>query len=58
MIAAAFNMMVKRLGEGVLDFPIHAHMLRHACGYALINDGHDACVVQDYMGHRSINSTV
>jgi hypothetical protein len=22
-------------------FLIHAHMLRHACGYALANEGHD-----------------
>jgi integrase len=22
-------------------FPVHAHMLRHACGYALANAGHD-----------------
>jgi hypothetical protein len=24
-----------------MPFPIHPHMLRHACGFKLANDGHD-----------------
>jgi site-specific recombinase XerD len=33
---------VKRIGARArFAFPIHAHMLRHACGYALANAGHD-----------------
>ena len=24
-----------------ISFPVHPHMLRHACGYKLANDGHD-----------------
>ena len=24
-----------------LPFPVHTHMLRHGCGYALANAGHD-----------------
>jgi type 1 fimbriae regulatory protein FimE len=35
-------------------FPVHAHMLRHACGYALANAGHDTRRIQDWLGHRSI----
>jgi type 1 fimbriae regulatory protein FimB/type 1 fimbriae regulatory protein FimE len=27
-------------------FPVHAHMLRHACGYALANAGHDTRRIQ------------
>ena len=34
-----------------------AHMLRHACGYALANKGIDTRTLQAYLGHRSINST-
>jgi site-specific recombinase XerD len=34
------------------------HMLRHACGFKLANDGHDARAIQAYLGHRSIVSTV
>jgi integrase len=44
----ALNRHIKRLGERAgFDYPIHAHMLRHACGYALANAGH-------WLGHRSI----
>jgi acetylornithine/succinyldiaminopimelate/putrescine aminotransferase len=28
-------------------------MLRHACGYALVNAGHDTRRIQDWLGHRS-----
>jgi len=34
------------------------HMLRHSCGYALINRGTDVRTVQQYMGHASISNTV
>jgi type 1 fimbriae regulatory protein FimB len=40
-----------------LDVMAHPHMLRHACGYALANAGHDTRAIQTYMGHRSITST-
>jgi hypothetical protein len=36
----------------------HAHMLRHACGYKLANDGHDTRAIQAYLGHRNIQHTV
>ena len=39
-------------------FPFHSHMLRHACGFKLANDGHDPRAIQAYLGHRSIMSTV
>jgi type 1 fimbriae regulatory protein FimB/type 1 fimbriae regulatory protein FimE len=32
-------------------------MLRHACGYALANKGHDTRAIQAWLGHRSIAST-
>ena len=31
--------LIERLGEAKLLFPIHAHMLRHAAGYALAARG-------------------
>jgi type 1 fimbriae regulatory protein FimB/type 1 fimbriae regulatory protein FimE len=34
------------------------HTLRHACGYALANKGHDARILQAYLGHKSIQHTV
>jgi site-specific recombinase XerD len=32
-------------------------MLRHACGYALANKGHDTRALQAYLGHRNIQHT-
>jgi len=32
-------------------------MLRHACGYALANNGHDTRAILAWLGHRSITST-
>jgi site-specific recombinase XerD len=32
------------------------HMLRHACGYALANKGHDTRAIQGWLGHRSITT--
>ena len=55
----SFNWMVKRAGvKAKLPFQVHAHMLRHACGYKLANDGHDTRSLQDYLGHRDIRHTV
>ena len=33
-------------------------MLRHSCGYTLVNKGTDIRIIQGYFGHRSISSTV
>ena len=41
-----------------LKFPVHPHMLRHATGYKLANDGHDTRAIQQYLGHKSIQHTV
>jgi len=41
-----------------LGFPVHPHMLRHACGFKLANDGHDTRAIQHYLGHRNIQHTV
>ena len=34
------------------------HMLRHACGFALADQGADTRLIQDYLGHRNIQHTV
>jgi integrase len=36
---------------------VHPHRLRHACGYALANKGHDLRIIQDYPGHRDPKHT-
>jgi integrase len=54
-----FQAMVERAG-GVagFDMKLHPHMLRHACGFKLANDGVDTRTIQAYLGHKSIQHTV
>ena len=59
MTASNVRKMVTRAGEEAeLGFPAHPHMLRHACGYKLANDGHDTRALQHYLGHKNITHTV
>jgi integrase len=56
---AGFARMIERAGvEAKLGFKVHPHMLRHACGYALANRGHDTRALQAYLGHKNIQHTV
>jgi site-specific recombinase XerD len=56
---AGFAKLVERAGiEAGFKFKAHPHMLRHACGYKLANDGHDTRSLQAYLGHRNIQHTV
>ncbi len=57
--ASLVRKIVARAGERAgLGFPVHPHMLRHACGFKLANDGHDTRAIQHYLGHRNIQHTV
>jgi type 1 fimbriae regulatory protein FimB/type 1 fimbriae regulatory protein FimE len=59
MTAAGFRKTLARIGEvSGLGFPVHPHMLRHACGFKLANDGQDTRALQHYLGHRNIQHTV
>jgi hypothetical protein len=44
-------------GLELLTHP-HPHQLRHACGFALADQGADTRLIQDYLGHRDIRHTV
>ena len=51
--------MIERAGiEAKLGLKAHPHMLRHACGYKLANDGHDTRALRAYLGHKNIQHTV
>ena len=55
---AGFARMIERTAASAgLELKAHPHMLRHACGYALANKGHDTRAIQAWLGHRSITST-
>jgi site-specific recombinase XerD len=54
-----FARMLQRAARSAgLTIKIHPHMLRHACGYKLANDGVDTRALQAYLGHRNIQHTV
>jgi site-specific recombinase XerD len=56
---AGFARMVERAGVAAgLGLKLHPHMLRHACGFALANAGHDTRSLQAYLGHSNIQHTV
>jgi type 1 fimbriae regulatory protein FimB len=61
LASTAISAIVKRLGvssgKHILGFPIHAHMLRHTCGYLLLEAGTDIRIVQSWLGHREIQNT-
>jgi site-specific recombinase XerD len=58
MTAAGFRKQLTVIGVAAkLPFPIHPHMLRHACGFALANDRHDTRAIQEWLGHRNIQHT-
>jgi site-specific recombinase XerD len=59
MTASNVRKLVTKAGKAAgLPFPVHPHMLRHACGFKLANDGHDTRALQHYLGHRNITHTV
>jgi integrase len=53
---AGLARMIERAGiEAGFGFKAHPHTLRHACGYVLVNKGHDTRALQAYLGHRNIH---
>src|ERR1700685_941393 len=54
-----FARMIERAGAVAgFEFKARPHMLRHACGFALANKGHDTRSLQAYLGHKNIQHTV
>ena len=41
----------------IIDFQVHAHSLRHGCGFYLANKGIDTRSIQVYLGHTDIRYT-
>ena len=56
---ATVRKLVARAGtEAGIELPVHPHMLRHATGFYLANNGVDTRTIQAYLGHRNIMHTV
>ncbi len=59
LTARTVHHIVAVAGEAAnLPFPVHPHMLRHACGFYLANKGVDTRALQQYLGPRNIQHTV
>src|SRR5271154_3974040 len=58
LTADTVRKIVGRAGQQAgIEFSVHPHMLRHATGYKLANDGRDTRSIQHYLGHRNIEHT-
>lgn len=54
-----FYTLLKKYGDKAdLMVSAHPHMLRHACGFELAEQGIDTRLIQDYLGHRNIHHTI
>lgn len=59
LTASTVRKIVARAGTAAkIGFPVHPHMLRHAAGFKLANDGQDTRAIQHYLGHKNITHTV
>lgn len=54
----AVNYLVGAAAERASLPGVHPHTLRHSCGFALADKGHDLRLIQDYLGHRDPRHTV
>ena len=54
----AVNHLIAAAAERASLPGVHPHTLRHSCGFALADKGHDLRLIQDYLGHRDPRHTV
>lgn len=58
MTRQSVNYLIKTAAQRAKLGALHPHMLRHACGFYLANQGYDLRLIQDYLGHRDPKHTV
>ena len=59
LLRSTVNLALRKYSAAAsLPLLAHPHMLRHACGFALADQGADTRLIQDYLGHRNIQHTV
>jgi integrase len=54
VLARCDAILEKKRGQWPTLVHRHVFVLRHACGYALANAGHDTRAIQHLLGHRNI----
>jgi len=55
--ANGFFKTLSRAAESIGMRDVHPHLLRHATGFKLVNDGVDTRTLAAYLGHRQIANT-
>lgn len=58
MTRQSFDKMLRAAAAKAGIDGVHAHLLRHACGFKLVNDGLDTISLSAYLGHRQIANTL
>jgi len=59
MLPDSFRKILRKIGKDAgFDFPVHPHMLRHGCGYALVEQNQNLRSIQHYLGHKAIKNTL
>jgi type 1 fimbriae regulatory protein FimB/type 1 fimbriae regulatory protein FimE len=58
MTRQSFDKMLRAAGAKAGLDGVHAHLLRHGCGFKLVNDGLDTISLAAYLGHRQIANTL
>ena len=57
MTRQAFDKMLRAAGAKAGMPDVHAHLLRHGCGFRLVNLGLDTLSLAAYLGHKQVQNT-
>lgn len=57
-VNACYRIIVRAGERARVPIRVHPHVLRHACGHALADAGHDLRGIAGYLGHKSIQNTM
>jgi type 1 fimbriae regulatory protein FimB/type 1 fimbriae regulatory protein FimE len=57
MTRQAFDKMLRAAGAKAGMPDVHAHLLRHGCGFQLVNLGLDTLSLAAYLGHKQVQNT-
>jgi site-specific recombinase XerD len=57
LTANGFFKTLQRAAESIGMTDIHPHLLRHACGFKLVNQGVDTRTIAAYLGHSNLQNT-